>query len=210
MRETKRITRRMVRAGILALAAVGAFSAARVQAQPITFQFSGFATGDLNGAPFASTEFLVTIGADISNLDLSLGADRPRYVNLTGTVLLNGIGVATFSDPLYVFDNQPGSTLGFGNPVNFDLIDLTDPAFATYGLTTPIGPVTNFLVYQNAQFTDVATSLGPLTFGSVLDPTVQALTSTPAVVPEPATVTLLAGGLGVVGMIGVRRRTRRA
>lgn len=195
-----------LRTAMLALATVGTLSATRAEAQPIVFAFSGFATGDLAGAAFAGTPFTVTIPADVSTLGTFPGnPGTSGYLGLTGTVALDGIGTATFTEPLYVFLNPNGPTIGFGNDVNFDLIDIMDPALAGYDLMSSIGPIDAFGVYANAQFTDVATSLGPLTFASVLDRRFEAVVPS-AVVPEPGTSLLVATGLAVVGAAGVRRR----
>jgi hypothetical protein len=204
MTDIGRKVRGALRAATISLAAVGALAASPAGAQPITFVFSGFATGDLDGAAFSNRPFTVTIGADISTLDLSLGADRPRYTGLSGALDIDGVGAGTFTDPIYVFDNQPGANLGFGTDATADLIDVVAPPFGTYGLTTSIGPVTVFGVYVNGQFTDVATSLGALTFDQVLDRRAQA-TAPSAVVPEPATLALVATGIGVVAGVARRR-----
>jgi hypothetical protein len=189
-----------------AVSAIVVAATTSVGAQPITFTFTGTGTGSLASQAFRITPFTVTINTDVSALTNYPGSPTTlAYLGLGGSIDLGALGVASFTDPLYVFLNPNGPTVGFGTMTNFDLIDIIDPALAGYGLATSFGPITSPGSYMNSQFTNVATSLGGLTFSNIGDPTFQAQVG--STVPEPGTVLLVASGLVAVGVLR-RRRTR--
>jgi hypothetical protein len=177
------------------------------QAQNILYTFSGIGAGDLNGADFGATDFLVRIFADTSNIAEVL-PDVFAVQNLTGTIDIPGVGVLSFTEPLFVFNNQDAQTVGFGNPTDLDLIDLTVPGVGldAYQLNTAFGPITDPTPFF-AQFEDVGTSGGPLTFTSMRDGTFTA-TLVNQDVPEPGTMGLLISA-GLSASFVARRRVRR-
>ena len=198
-----RFIRRAAAIGAMVVAASGSATA-----QPITFTFTGTGAGSIAGQAFRLTPFTVTIGTDISAITTYPGSPGTlAYLGLGGTIDLGAFGVATFSDPLYVFNNVGASILGFGTPTNFDLIDLIDASFPTYDLKSSFGPVVNFGTYFNSQFANVSTSLGSLTLTTIDDRTFQAAVGT-TTTPEPAAIVLVATGLVALG--AVRRRRMRA
>jgi hypothetical protein len=99
---------------------------------------------------------------------------------LSGTIILAGIGTGTFIEPLYVFSNQTVQAVGFGNRVQFDLIDVFEMGVGidTYDLTTSFGPIfePNPLFYQ---FVGARLDIGNLTFGNMSDVTFTATTEPP-------------------------------
>ena len=119
-----------------------ALLAADVQAVPVTFVFSGTGSGALDGEPFADRGFLVVIEGDTNDVDFS-DPDTPFIELLAGTIEIDGLGVSTFAEPLYVFVCQSCVVLGFGNDVQADLIDVEEQGVGieSYNLTTSFGPV---------------------------------------------------------------------
>ena len=86
----------------------------------------------------------------------------------TGTVgatPFTGAAYTTITEPIIVFDNQNVSTFGFGRPGS-DLLDLNDPAFATYALATNLGPISGLAAISLNQFVSLASTLGPITMTS--------------------------------------------
>jgi hypothetical protein len=117
-------------------------------------------------------------------------------------VSIQGIGHGTLTDPFDVFDNQNVSVAGFTDSVIEDIVDLSNPAFATYDLKSAIGPLSTTYF-----FTDNGVQLGS-TLGTIeLDsfsgtPTFAATTS--GTTPEPGSIILF--GSGIVGFAGMLRR----
>lgn len=168
------------------------------QAAPVTFEFAGTGTGSLGGTDFVNDRFVVGITADTNNIN-NLPNDLFILDSLSGNIDISNVGTVSFTEPLYVFTRQPTQVLGFGNNLQADLIDLflQGVGIDTYDLSTSFGPIQDFSPFDS-QFTDVATSGGLLTLN------VSEVTFT-AVVPEPATATLLCLGLAAALC---RRRVR--
>jgi hypothetical protein len=166
------------------------------QATPITFSFTGVGSGNLDTTVFTDAAFEVLISADTDDVSYDIyGPDIPIIEDLSGTIDISGIGIGTFVNPLYVFDNQTTATVGFGNSIQYDLVDLcvVGVGLDTYDLTTPFGPITDLDPFFG-QFNNVKLSIGSLTFTSMSYGTFTAI-------PEPGTVLLVA-----VGGLVIRRR----
>jgi hypothetical protein len=180
----------------------------RVEAAPITFLFEGTASGVAGGTPFSQATFVITANANTVNVVQS-GA-LFSLDSSAATIAIAGIGTGTFTSPpgTRVFDFQDNNTLGFSR-VGIDgpdLMDFADPAFATYGLTTSLGPL---LVGDPffLDFSDVPTSLGNVTFDvdGVTDVTFTATAGGAGAVPEPSTLLLLGAGVAALGLRPRRR-----
>jgi hypothetical protein len=164
------------------------------QATPITFSFTGVGSGNLETTVFTDAAFEVLISADTDDMYIS-PQGNPCIDAPSGTIDISGVGIGTFVEPLYVFDNQTTNAVGFGNRTEYDLIDLCviGVGLDTYDLTTPFGPITDLDPFFG-QFVNVELSIGALTFTSMSSATFTAI-------PEPGTVLLVA-----IGGLVIRRR----
>jgi hypothetical protein len=102
-----------------------------------------------------------------------------------------------------VFDNQNVSVAGFTDQNIEDVVDLSNPAFATYDLKSPIGPLdsTYFFVDTGAA---LGSTLGTIVLDSTSGTPTFAATTTSGTTPEPSSLVLF--GSGVVGLATVIRR----
>ena len=167
----------------------------------ITYAEQFIGSGIFDGHPFVNQ--LVTISG--SGDTLRIGGFPPFLQNQLATVTLhvNLVGSDTLVDPFVVFVNQATQIAGITDTsMGLDIMNTSAPAFATYDLTTPIGPVSGppalFV------FDPFATTSGG-TFQLAKPGTLSSsFTATLTAVPEPASLTLL----GVVGVAvyGWRRR----
>jgi hypothetical protein len=169
------------------------------QATLVSFVHEGVGAGTLDGVPFPASAFTISALADTD--------DRFFYPNiyelfhLSSSISIDGLGTFDFLSPTRTFVNNDTQGVGFSGP-DRDLFDgPQNPAFATWDMTTPIGPFSGSgIIIQWGISTPIQTTGGVLRFFSSTSPvTFQAI-------PEPSTLALLgAMGLGVV----VRRRGRR-
>jgi hypothetical protein len=193
------------------------FPVAQVEATPITFIFEGTATGLTDNTRFTAAPFIIVADADTVNIvtvppgasayapsgEFSLDTDSAIFA-------ITGIGTGTFTLGTRVFVAR-GVVLNSQGPLNIlgisraglngnDLMDFTNPAFATYDLKTALGPlfIGNVIVAGA-----IPTTLGILNLDNVTDVTFIAATRT--AVPEPSTWLLLGSGLAV--MMLWRKRT---
>jgi len=180
--------------GILWVAALATVVglAGQGQAAFITYTFSGTGTGDLGGSGFSNAPFRVTIQGDTTDISL-LEPGILDIVNLPATIEIAGLGVAAFSNPVYVFNNQTNRVVGFGDysfmDFQGDFWGQFSSPLATYGLDTSYGPITTsastFAIFADTDrgFLSVE-QIGPATFQATV-----------VAVPEPSSVALFSLGL---------------
>jgi hypothetical protein len=191
------LTRRIALA--VAVIGVAASSGAPAGAALVTYTESVTASGSLGGSAFTDALVTITGTADTDDV-MDLG--NVFIVPTSTTVSIAGVGTATFTDTIVAVDNRVTSLAGFGNmTANVFVMGTTDPAFLTYDLRSPIGPISGPV---GGVLGPSATTLGALAFTSTSgNSTFTAVTA----VPEPSSAVLM--GAGVVGMLGYGWRRRR-
>ena len=188
-------------ARILLFAAV---CTAAAKAGPITFTETQVGSGSLDGTAFTNKTVTITLVGNTSSLTNPFGQNYD--IAGTATVSVSGVGSDTFSDQIEAFVNQSDDTAGiFDLTLLKDILDTDDPAFATYGLTTAIGPVTDEPYgFPGTTFPTVDGSGFQLTT-SLVEGNDSTFTATLA--PEPGTLGLLSAGIGVL-LLGRRARKK--
>ena len=194
---------------------------ANATAFPVTYTETATISGSLNGVPFVDAVITITGSGDTANIVHGMPCCFRNNLGVsTVTFDLAGFGTGTFTDLVAVVVNQtntegiPGqpdtgiSGAGFSDfTSNFLILWTLDPAFASWDLSTDIGPLTN-AAFCNCEQDGVFDIFFPTTLGllhiSASDPT---FTANVAAVPAPATLPLFLTGLGaLVVLLGWRRK----
>ena len=174
-----------------------------VNASPITFTITGTASGTVGTTSFTSAPFVFTLTTDTTaRTALIPGASPNTYSEQTtaNSFSITGVGTGSFTDTLDVFDNQMNALAGvtqYGTGFPQDQFDLGNTAFSTYGLLTPLDPVSTT---STTLVSDAPTTRGSLTFTSFASPTFA------AAAPEPSTWAVVLGGAGLLGLTLRQRR----
>ena len=182
-------------------------------AEPVTYAFTGIASGTIDGWAFSDAPVAFTLSTDTSTVRLPF----PRFPNILNAgpaalrFTVDGVS-GVFTDRYNAFVNGgrgASSVVGFTQVNGSDIFDISSGAVAAYDLRTAIGPITqspvDFLNFNTAFGTSAGTLVlfddpdTSLTFTAVLGAT--------AGVPEPATWAMLIAGFALVG---TSVRTRRA
>jgi hypothetical protein len=205
----------LARRGRLSLIAACAFAALGARAETITYTFSAIASGTLRTFAGTTTSFTdralsVTLPTDTGNIDTTrFGLGVPATHNLVrGFLSIDGVGSSPFNDLLYVFNNQDGASIGFGDLTHNDLFTIlnTTAGLGAYGLVTALGPIGGSTATDTwRQFNSVIFDFGAITLTRDLQSV--SFQAALAAVPEPQTWGLMLAGLGFVGALA-RRRAR--
>ena len=205
----------LIRKSILLTVALGPSIACAV---PITYTFTGTASGTIGGTSFSNATLTITVTLDTSNvINISSGNFRNLYAANTATFSISGVGSGTFNNSGSVSASQVvfGGTLALFDDGDGPLIDIIDSlvgstALTSYSLTTPIGPLGPQASNLVGPFT-VPTSRGSLTVPIETNVTFQAAVVASAVTPIPPSFYLCLVGLGGLGFYtALQRGTKKA
>jgi hypothetical protein len=193
-------------------------------AATITFTESVTASGSLGSNSF--TDALVTLKATGNTSNVT--QPFPGFFELEGlavSINIAGLGTANLTSPGAVLSCRnnsclstppyPDAAAGFGDPdIGYDILDIVDGAFNTYDLATSIGPITGSSLinpsfpHQTDEGEFDIDSAGAALYCRVACVESNNATFTATVgpaTPEPATVALVLLGL-VGGLASVRLR----
>lgn len=157
---------------------------------PITYIEQARASGTLGARTFTNALITIVLDGDTGTV-----TERPGvFANAVGifTINVSGIGTATFTDNMVVFDNQlfDPPAAGFGLLAGGSVLDTFNTILGSYDLTTSIGPISGAsFIRPDLVF---GTTLGNLNIASAGDSTFTATT-----VPEPSSL-IPFGALGVI------------
>jgi hypothetical protein len=169
---------------------------AQASAAVLTYTETADANGSLNGVGFADSLLTLTATGDTSSI---VGGAGFFFLDLPVTFTLSGGASGTFTDETAVVDNQNIPVAGFGDFTRDLTILYTDnSAFATYDLSTPIGPVGGGAELNPG--VSFATTAGPLIIGSI-----NGDSTFTASIPEPGTWTTMLLGFAALSLAGYRR-----
>jgi hypothetical protein len=178
--------------------AVLLFTAGLAQAGPITYVESVTASGSLGGTSFTNQLVTLTMIGNTSGVLSASGI----FAN-AGTLVVNvaGVGSGTFTNQMAAFDDQTGPFADFQeySPDNAIVLSTNDAAFASYGLGTAIGPITD------TGFIDPGLSF-PTTDGAFIIDSAGDSTFTATTAPEPGTFVPFVLGLAGIASLGRLRR----
>ena len=179
---------------IIALVLLGTllWTSSPALADGATYTETDVASGSLGGASFSDALVTITLLGDTSTL--TTGIFGALEVFGPATVTVDGIGTASFTDSLAVFDDPTFGSAGILDsslgPFGLDVLDTIDPTFGTYDLTTDVGPITGSSLF-NAD-NGFATTDGSFVLTSESGASTFSATTA---VPEPSSLFLLGAGL---------------
>jgi PEP-CTERM motif len=198
------MTNRIVPAVVLGIASL--FIAASPSfGAAITYTLRATASGSLDGNSFTDEIVILSMSSNTTNVTVDGLGD---FQNLgTVTVSVGWAPALTFTDPTQVFSDHSGPAVGFDDLSVDDILNAISASFATYDLTTSIGPIVGSSeINPESSF---ATTGGALVLTSAGDVTFAAATSgisgMPSGIPEPSSWAMMMIGFAGLGYAGYRR-----
>jgi hypothetical protein len=179
------------------------FAGATAQAAPLQITITGTGSGTIGSNSFTSALFTIQLTGNTDNrVD---PATNVYAIPLSlATIDITGIGQATFTFTSRAFVNNNLALAGFSKDFfgdgssGPDILDVDGAPFATWDMTTNVGPVFDAALHPVGQAQNLDTTLGALSFSAYSNGTYT------AVVPEPTGVLLVAAALP----LAMRRRRR--
>jgi len=156
---------------------IGFVLAGTTFAAQITFTFTGTGTGTVGGVPFTDAAYTITLVGDTTAITSSLNVYH--LVGTTATMAIAGIGTATITQPVEVYDNPNVHALGFALEGGYTQLGFENSAFDTYALAASLGPISGLGPSSINQFTNLASNLGPITLSSSSSVTFEAVLGNP-------------------------------
>jgi hypothetical protein len=191
-------TNRILPAVVLGIASIFVAASPSFGA-PITYTLETTASGSLGGTPFTDATVTLSMTNNTTNVTNSGPGD---FENVgTVTVSIGGGPAVTFTDLTQVFSNQSVSTVGFEDLAVDDILDSISGSFATYDLTTSIGPIVGSSEFNSGS--SFPTTGGAFVLNSVGESAT--FTSETSAIPEPSTWAMMLIGFAALGYAGYRR-----
>ena len=178
----------------------------KVQAESVTYTFSGIGSGSFGANAFSDVAFTITSTADTS-LIVSLNPGVLFVPNLTATVSVFGLGSAAFIFLPVNVNNQNLSRVGISDrDQQLAILFIDNPACSTYDLSTSIGPLAGAPIFNSSA--SFGTTAGAFSLTSISTASFEAFVQP---VPEPSTLGLLGlGATAVCGCLWRKHRQRKA
>jgi hypothetical protein len=182
-------------------------------AGPITFTFSGTATGNLAGTSFTDASYVVTSSADTSQVVETFQPCMPTNPAcpvftlgaISSQIAIQGLPVATFSDATAWTDPNFSGDIIFDNS-GLGILGITAlfQGLETYDLQSSIGPIFSPVDFPSqffSAFQNIPTSQGSLSLVAMNE------TFVAVAAPEPDTLLLL---VFAISLIWVERKWHKS
>jgi PEP-CTERM motif len=170
-------------------------TAPRATAGSITYTETAVGSGSLGGTSFTDTLITIIATADTANV-MIVNPGVFDVNNASTTVDVSGIGSGTFTDTIVTFVNNNVSTAGITDlTIPADILGVANSVFATYGLTTSVGPASgapDISTGKSFSTTDGVFHISSISGEGTFQATLQS-------VPEPSTLTLTS--IGILGLL---------
>ena len=192
---------------VLAATTVAWLHSTAAVASPAIYTFNGFGGWSIDGAAQTPGDFVFTFYGDTSNIDTS-AAPFFYLRNVGGTFFDGTTTYALAATATIVASASPADQrINFFNATFDNGLGLTDPTLVGYDLSVSFGPVSQTDPNLTPTFNGVGHGFATTDSHTIEMTSDRSLTFT-AVVPEPATLGLMASGAGVLTLL--RRRRQRA
>jgi hypothetical protein len=191
------ITNRIVPAVVLGIASIFIAASPSFGAQ-ITYTMEATASGSLDGITFTDATVLLSMNNNTTNVTTDGLGDFENAG--TATVSVGGGPAVTFTGPIQVILDQSDTGIGFEDLSVDDILDEFNASFATYDLTTSMGPIVGGSAFNAGS--SFATTGGAFVLTSAGDATFTAATTA---IPEPSSWVMMLTGSACLGYAGYRR-----